>query len=508
MNDEQYILAIDQGTTSSRAIIFDHQGQEIAMAQQEFPQYFPQPGWVEHDALEIWDSVQSVVSEVMIKTQIKPYKIAAIGITNQRETTVIWDKVTGQPIAHAIVWQSKQTSDLAEQLIADGYTEMIHQKTGLVIDSYFSATKIKWLLDHVDGARERAQRGELLFGTIDSWLLWNFTGGQVHATDVTNASRTMLFNIHDLDWDQDILDLLDIPRAMLPTIKESSAIFGYTGDYHFYGVQIPIAGIAGDQQAALFGQTAFNQGDVKNTYGTGAFTVMNTGTTPTLSQSGLLTTIAYGLNGQINYALEGSIFVAGSAIQWLRDGLEFLEHASDSERMAVDAQTTGGVYVVPSFTGLGAPYWDQEVRGAMFGLTRGTSRAQIIRATLEAIAYQTRDVVDTMVKETQLPLSRLAVDGGASRNDFLLQFQADILQTTIVRAQIEETTALGAAFLAGLAVDYWDDQSELVQLSHAGKQYQPVMSAQDADQRYQGWQRAIQAVRFYSHGGLDDSSTK
>lgn len=508
MNNEQYILAIDQGTTSSRAIIFDHQGQEVAIAQQEFPQYFPKPGWVEHDALEIWDSVQSVVSEVMIKSQIKPYRIAAIGITNQRETTVIWDKATGQPIAHAIVWQSKQTSDLAEKLIADGYTELIHQKTGLVIDSYFSATKIKWLLDHVEGARERAQRGELLFGTIDSWLLWNFTGGQVHATDVTNASRTMLFNIHDLDWDQDILDLLDIPRAMLPTVKESSAIFGYTGDYHFYGVQIPIAGIAGDQQAALFGQTAFQQGDVKNTYGTGAFTVMNTGIKPTLSQSGLLTTIAYGLNGQINYALEGSIFVAGSAIQWLRDGLAFFEHASDSEKLATEAESTGGVYVVPSFTGLGAPYWDQEVRGAMFGLTRGTSRAQIIRATLEAIAFQTRDVVDTMVKETQLPLSRLAVDGGASRNNFLLQFQADLLQTTIVRAQIEETTALGAAFLAGLAVDFWEDQAELVSLSHAGQQYQPKMSATDANQRYQGWQRAIQAVRFYSHGGLDDNSTK
>ena len=414
-------MAIDQGTTSSRAIIFDHDGNKVAISQQEFPQYFPQPGWVEHDPLEIWDSVQSVISNVMIKSQIKPYKIAAIGITNQRETTVIWDRHTGKPIYNAIVWQSKQTSDIAEQLIKDGYKDMIHKKTGLVIDSYFAATKIKWILDHVPGAREKAAKGDLMFGTIDTWLLWNLSGRRVHATDVTNASRTMLFNIHTLDWDQDILDLLGIPQSLLPEVKPSSAIYGYTGDYHFYGVQIPIAGIAGDQQAALFGQAAYDKGSIKNTYGTGAFIVMNTGLEPTLSDNGLLTTIAYGLDGQTHYALEGSIFVAGSAVQWLRDGLKMFQKASESEQMAVDAKTTGGVYVVPAFTGLGAPYWDQEVRGAMFGLTRGTERGHIIRAALEAIAYQTKDVVDTMVKDTQLPLTALTVNGGASRNNFMMQ---------------------------------------------------------------------------------------
>lgn len=490
-------MAIDQGTTSSRAIIFDHDGNKVAISQQEFPQYFPQPGWVEHDPLEIWDSVQSVISNVMIKSQIKPYKIAAIGITNQRETTVIWDRHTGKPIYNAIVWQSKQTSDIAEQLIKDGYKDMIHKKTGLVIDSYFAATKIKWILDHVPGAREKAAKGDLMFGTIDTWLLWNLSGRRVHATDVTNASRTMLFNIHTLDWDQDILDLLGIPQSLLPEVKPSSAIYGYTGDYHFYGVQIPIAGIAGDQQAALFGQAAYDKGSIKNTYGTGAFIVMNTGLEPTLSDNGLLTTIAYGLDGQTHYALEGSIFVAGSAVQWLRDGLKMFQKASESEQMAVDAKTTGGVYVVPAFTGLGAPYWDQEVRGAMFGLTRGTERGHIIRATLEAIAYQTKDVVDTMVKDTQLPLTALTVNGGASRNNFMMQFQADILQTPIKRAAMEETTALGAAFLAGLAVDFWEDQDELRKLSRIGDQFTPQMDPQEAADLYRGWQRAIAAAQFY-----------
>ena len=490
-------MAIDQGTTSSRAIIFDHDGNKVAISQQEFPQYFPQPGWVEHDPLEIWDSVQSVISNVMIKSQIKPYKIAAIGITNQRETTVIWDRHTGKPIYNAIVWQSKQTSDIAEQLIKDGYKDMIHKKTGLVIDSYFAATKIKWILDHVPGAREKAAKGDLMFGTIDTWLLWKLSGRRVHATDVTNASRTMLFNIHTLEWDQDILDLLEIPQSLLPEVKPSSAIYGYTGDYHFYGVQIPIAGIAGDQQAALFGQAAYDKGSIKNTYGTGAFIVMNTGLKPTLSDNGLLTTIAYGLDGQTHYALEGSIFVAGSAVQWLRDGLKMFKKASESEQMAVDAKTTGGVYVVPAFTGLGAPYWDQEVRGAMFGLTRGTERGHIIRATLEAIAYQTKDVVDTMVKDTQLPLTALTVNGGASRNNFMMQFQADILQTPIKRAAMEETTALGAAFLAGLAVDFWEDQDELRKLSRIGDQFDPQMDPQEATDLYRGWQRAIAAAQFY-----------
>lgn len=490
-------MAIDQGTTSSRAIVFDHEGTKVAISQQEFPQYFPKPGWVEHDPLEIWDSVQSVISNVMIKSQIKPYKIAAIGITNQRETTVIWDRHTGKPIYNAIVWQSKQTSAIAEQLIKDGYKEMVHKKTGLVIDSYFAATKIKWILDHVPGARQKAADGDLMFGTIDTWLLWNLSGHRVHATDVTNASRTMLFNIHTLDWDQDILDLLDIPRSILPEVKPSSAIYGYTGDYHFYGVQIPIAGIAGDQQAALFGQAAYDKGSIKNTYGTGAFIVMNTGLKPTLSDNGLLTTIAYGLNGQIHYALEGSIFVAGSAVQWLRDGLKMFDKASESEQMAVNAKTTGGVYVVPAFTGLGAPYWDQEVRGAMFGLTRGTDRGNIIRATLEAIAYQTKDVVDTMVKDTQLPLQALTVNGGASRNNFMMQFQADILQTPIKRAAMEETTAVGAAFLAGLAVDFWEDQDELRKLSKIGDEFDPQMDKKVAADLYQGWQRAIAAAQFY-----------
>ncbi|VTZ93801.1 glycerol kinase GlpK [Limosilactobacillus reuteri] len=497
MSEQQYIMAIDQGTTSSRAIIFDHDGNKVAISQQEFPQYFPQPGWVEHDPLEIWDSVQSVISNVMIKSQIKPYKIAAIGITNQRETTVIWDRHTGKPIYNAIVWQSKQTSDIAEQLIKDGYKDMIHKKTGLVIDSYFAATKIKWILDHVPGAREKAAKGDLMFGTIDTWLLWKLSGRRVHATDVTNASRTMLFNIHTLEWDQDILDLLEIPQSLLPVVKPSSAIYGYTGDYHFYGVQIPIAGIAGDQQAALFGQAAYDKGSIKNTYGTGAFIVMNTGLKPTLSDNGLLTTIAYGLDGQTHYALEGSIFVAGSAVQWLRDGLKMFNKASESEQMAVDAKTTGGVYVVPAFTGLGAPYWDQEVRGAMFGLTRGTERGHIIRATLEAIAYQTKDVVDTMVKDTQLPLTALTVNGGASRNNFMMQFQADILQTPIKRAAMEETTALGAAFLAGLAVDFWEDQDELRKLSRIGDQFDPQMDPQEAANLYRGWQRAIAAAQFY-----------
>ena len=500
LNEQQYVMAIDEGTTSTRAIIFDHQGNKVAMSQREFPQYFPQPGWVEHDAMEIWDAVQSVISDVMIKSQIPPYKIASIGITNQRETTVIWDRHTGKPIYHAIVWQSKQTSEIAEQLIKDGYKDMIHQKTGLVIDSYFAATKIKWILDRVPGARQKAANGDLLFGTIDTWLLWNLSGRRVHATDVTNASRTMLFNIHDLKWDQDILKLLDIPEAMLPEVKPSSAIYGYTGDYHFFGVQIPIAGIAGDQQAALFGQAAYDKGSVKNTYGTGAFIVMNTGLEPTLSDNGLLTTIAYGIDGKTYYALEGSIFVAGSAVQWLRDGLQLFKHASESEQMAVGAKTTGGVYVVPSFTGLGAPYWDQEVRGAMFGLTRGTNRGHIVRATLESIAYQTRDVVDTMVKDTNLPLKALTVNGGASRNNFMMQFQSDILQTPIKRAAMEETTALGAAFLAGLAVDFWHDQDEVKKLSKIGDEFAPQMKAEKAETLYVGWQQAIKAAQFFSHG--------
>ncbi|MFC6261428.1 glycerol kinase GlpK [Levilactobacillus fujinensis] len=497
MNDQQYMMAIDEGTTSTRAILFDRHGQIAGQAQREFHQYFPQPGWVEHDANEIWNAVQSVISDALIDSDIQPYKVRGIGITNQRETTIIWDKKTGEPIYHAVVWQSKQTSEIADQLKADGYSEAIHEKTGLVIDSYFSATKIRWILDHVPGAQERAEQGELLFGTIDTWILWKLTGGRVHATDYTNASRTMLYNIHDLKWDHEILDWLNIPAALLPEVHSSSEIYGYTAGYTFSGVQVPIAGIAGDQQAALFGQTAFDKGMIKNTYGTGAFIVMNTGEEPTLSHNGLLTTIAYGLNNKVTYALEGSIFVAGSAVQWLRDGMRFFEHASESEKMAVDAQTTGDVYVVPAFTGLGAPYWNQETRGAVFGLTRGTTREQFVRATVEAIAYQTRDVVDTMTKETGLDLQSLSVDGGAANNNFLMQFQADILNTPIKRAAINETTALGAAYLAGLAVGFWPDMATIRQMHESRDEFIPQMDELKRQHCYAGWQAAIKATQAF-----------
>ncbi|MBT9672858.1 glycerol kinase GlpK [Secundilactobacillus kimchicus] len=497
MNDEQYIMAIDEGTTSTRAILFNHDGQIVGSAQREFTQYFPKPGWVEHDATEIWSAVQSVISDAVINAKIPPYKVRGIGITNQRETTIIWDKATGEPVYHAIVWQSKQTSEIADDLKQQGYADMIHDKTGLVIDSYFSATKIKWILDNVPGVRERAERGELLFGTIDTWILWKLTGGRVHATDYTNASRTMLYNIHELAWDHEILALLGIPESLLPEVHPSSEIYGYTADFSFFGIQVPIAGIAGDQQAALFGQTAFEKGSVKNTYGTGAFIVMNTGTTPTLSDKGLLTTIAYGVNGEVTYALEGSIFVAGSAVQWLRDGMRLFEHASESEKMAVEAGSTGDVYVVPAFTGLGAPYWDQDVRGAVFGLTRGTTREQFIRATLEAIAYQTRDVVDTMSQDTGIDIKTLSVDGGAANNDFLMQFQADILNTHIQRAAIAETTALGASYLAGLAVGFWESLTEIKQLHKLSDEFDPKMAESTRDQCYEGWLTAIKATQLF-----------
>lgn len=497
MNDEQYIMAIDEGTTSTRAILFNRDGKIVGQAQREFHQYFPKPGWVEHDATEIWSAVQSVVSDAVINAKVQPYKVRGIGITNQRETTIVWDKQTGEPVYHAVVWQSKQTSDIADDLKEKGYADLIHQKTGLVIDSYFSATKIMWILDNVPGVRERAEKGELLFGTIDTWILWKLSGGRIHATDYTNASRTMLFNIHDLKWDEEILDLLNIPASLLPEVHSSSEIYGYTAGYTFFGLQVPIAGIAGDQQAALFGQTAYDKGSVKNTYGTGAFIVMNTGTEPTLSDKGLLTTIAYGVNGEITYALEGSIFVAGSAVQWLRDGMRLFEHASESEKMAVDAKTTGDVYVVPAFTGLGAPYWDQEVRGAVFGLTRGTTREQFIRATLEAIAYQTRDVVDTMSADTGIDIKTLSVDGGAANNDFLMQFQADILNTHIQRAAIAETTALGAAYLAGLAVGFWDSMDEIKNMHQIGSTFDPQMDEDARHQCYQGWQAAVKATQLF-----------
>ncbi|MGX7200355.1 glycerol kinase GlpK [Enterococcus nangangensis] len=495
----KYIMAIDQGTTSSRALIFNKEGQAVASDQKEFPQYFPQPGWVEQNPDEIWNSVQSVIAGALINGNIQPTEICGVGITNQRETTIIWDKETGRPIYHAIVWQSKQTSELAEKLKAQGLAEKVQQKTGLLIDSYFSATKIRWLLDQVPGAQTRAEKGELLFGTVDTWLLWKLTGGKVHVTDYTNASRTMLFNIYDLKWDEELLELLNIPQSLLPSVKSNSEIYGYTQDYLFYGQKVPIAGMAGDQQAALFGQLAFEKGMVKNTYGTGAFTVMNTGKEAILSKKGLLTTIAYGLKGEINYALEGSIFVAGSAIQWLRDGLRLFNSAADSEEYALRVEDTENVYVVPAFTGLGAPYWDQEARGAVFGLTRGTTKEHFIRATLEAIAYQSADVVYTMSEESHTAIKLLKVDGGAAHNNFLLQFQADILQTEVERAAFLETTALGAAYLAGLAVGFWQDLEELKAFCQKGQRFTPQMAPAKAEDLYAGWQAAVAATMGFKH---------
>ncbi|EOL47449.1 glycerol kinase GlpK [Enterococcus caccae] len=500
MKQKQYILSIDQGTTSSRAIIFNRDGQEIAKAQKEFIQYFPNPGWVEHDANEIWNSVQSVIADVLIESKLKPVQIKAIGITNQRETTIVWDKVTGEPIHRAIVWQSKQTNEIADELKANGYQDFIQKRTGLIIDSYFSATKIKWLLDQIKGAKEKARSGQLLFGTIDTWLLWKLTGGKVHKTDYTNASRTMLFNIHSLDWDQEILDILAIPRNMLPEVCSNAEVYGYTEEYHFYGENIPIAAMAGDQQAALFGQAAFEKGMVKNTYGTGAFIVMNTGEKAILSENGLLTTIGYGINGKVNYALEGSIFVAGSAVQWLRDGLKLIEKASESEALASLVPDSDGVYVVPAFTGLGAPYWDQEARGAVFGLTRGTTKEHLIRATLESIAYQTADVIKTMENDSKIEIKLLRADGGASKNDLLMQFQADIINKPVEAADFSETTALGVAYLAGLAVGFWKDLAEIKAFTHRGKRFAPQITEEKRHDLYDGWERAVYATMTYKSG--------
>lgn len=494
-----YIMAIDEGTTSTRAIIFDKKGAKVADAQREFTQHFPEPGWVEHDANEIWNAVQSTIANVFIESGIKPHQISGIGITNQRETTVIWDKSTGLPIYNAIVWQSRQTTSIADKLKADGYDQMIHEKTGLLIDSYFSATKIRWILDHVDGAQERAEKGELLFGTIDSWLLWKLSGGAAHVTDYSNASRTMLFNIHDLKWDDEILKVLNIPKAMLPEARPNSEVYAKTKGYHFYGSEVPISGMVGDQQAALFGQMAFEPGMVKNTYGTGAFIVMNTGEKPQISDNNLLTTIGYGINGKVYYALEGSIFVAGSAIQWLRDAMKLVDSAPDSEDAAMSSSDDDEVYVVPAFTGLGAPYWDSDARGAVFGLTRGTSREDFIKATLQSLAYQSRDVIDTMKKDTGIDIPTLKVDGGAANNKYLMQFQADVLQTPVQRAKDLETTALGAAFLAGLAVGYWKDIDEIKKEYATGATFKPEMKKERADYLYEGWQEAVSATRKFKH---------
>ena len=494
---EKYIMAIDQGTTSSRAIIFDKAGNHIGTSQKEFTQYFPEAGWVEHDAHEIWNSVQSVIAGAFIESGVKPDQIAGIGITNQRETTVVWDKETGLPIYHAIVWQSRQSAQIADKLKEQGYADIFHEKTGLIIDSYFSATKIRWILDHVPGAQERAEKGELLFGTIDSWLVYKLTDGKVHVTDYSNASRTMLFNINTLEWDQEILDILNIPREMLPKVVSNSEIYGLTKTYHFFGSKVPIAGMAGDQQAALFGQMAFEPGMVKNTYGTGSFIVMNTGNKPQLSKNNLLTTIGYGINGEINYALEGSVFVAGSAIQWLRDGLKLIDKASQSEAAALASKNEDEVYVVPAFVGLGAPYWDQNARGAVFGLTRGTTEKDFIKATLQGIAYQVRDILGAMQEDTGIDIPVLKVDGGAANNDYLMQFQADILNTPVQRAGDLETTALGAAFLAGLAVGYWQDFDEIKAVIKDGKRFEVQMDDKRRNKLYGGWQKAVAATRYF-----------
>ncbi len=501
MTEEQYIMAIDQGTTSSRAIIFDKSGKNIGSSQKEFTQIFPESGWVEHNANEIWNSVQSVIAGALIESGIRPDNVKAIGITNQRETTVIWDRKTGKPIYNAVVWQSRQSAPIADKLKEDGHAEMIHGKTGLVVDAYFSATKVRWILDHVEGAQERAEKGELAFGTIDTWLLWKLTDGNTHVTDYSNAARTMMYNIIDLKWDDEILELLNIPKSLLPEVKSNSEIYGYTQSYHFYGSEVPISGMAGDQQAALFGQLAFEPGMVKNTYGTGAFIVMNTGEKPQISKNNLLTTIGYGINGKVYYALEGSVFVAGSAIQWLRDGLRMIETAPESEELANASTGDNSVYVVPAFTGLGAPYWDSDARGAVFGLTRGTTKEDFVKATLQAVAYQSKDVIDAMKEDSGIDIPVLKVDGGAAKNDALMQFQADILDTDVTRAPNLETTALGAAYLAGLGVGIWEDLDDLRKFQGEGDTFKPNMAAEEREDLYMGWKEAVKATQLFKRIG-------
>lgn len=494
---DKYILSIDQGTTSSRAILFDKDGEIKGVAQREFKQYFPKLGWVEHDANEIWTSVLAVLAEVLTESNVGADQIEGIGITNQRETTVIWDKHTGRPIYHAVVWQSRQTQGICQELRDQGYEDTFHKKTGLVLDPYFAGTKIKWILDEVDGAREKAENGDLLFGTVDSWLVWKLSGGQAHITDYSNASRTLIYNIHDLEWDDELLDILDIPKQMLPEVKESSEIYAKTIDYHFFGQEVPIAGIAGDQQAALFGQACFERGDVKNTYGTGGFMLMNTGEEAVTSESGLLTTIAYGLDGKINYALEGSIFVSGSAIQWLRDGLRMINSAPQSENYAERVESSEGVYMVPAFVGLGTPYWDAEARGAIFGLTRGTEKEHFIRATLESLCYQTRDVLEAMEKDSDIKVNNLRVDGGAVKNNFIMQFQADLLNVEVERPEVSETTALGAAYLAGLAVKFWDNKDSIANGWKLEKEFKPEMDDKERTKLYKGWKKAVEATQVF-----------
>ncbi len=490
---KQYILSLDQGTTSSRAILFDRSGAMIGVSQKEFKQMYPKPGWVEHNAEEIWQTQLAALQRVLIDNHVKPDDVAAIGITNQRETTVVWDKHTGKPIYHAIVWQSRQTADICNELIEAGYEETFRSKTGLVIDAYFSGTKVKWLLDHVEGARVKAEKGDLLFGTMDTWLIWKLTDGEVHVTDYSNASRTLMYNIHELDWDQELLDILTIPISMLPQVRSSSEVYGYTSK-RLFDKQMVIGGIAGDQQAALFGQACFQEGSAKNTYGTGCFMLMNTGNKAIRSSNGLVTTIAWGIGGEVEYALEGSVFVAGAAVQWIRDGLKLLRHASDSQAYAETVDSTDGVYFVPAFVGLGAPYWDMDVRGALFGLTRGTTQEHIIRAVLESMGYQTRDILEAMQKDSGIQLQKLTVDGGAVANDFLMQFQSDILGVPINRPRVLETTALGAAYLAGLAVGYWESKEDIVANKKIERTFEPTMSEQKRERLYRDWKKAVNAA--------------
>lgn len=495
---EKYILAIDQGTTSSRAILFNKKGDMVHSSQKEFKQYYPKPGWVEHNANEIWGTVLSVLAAALTESGISQTQISGIGITNQRETTVVWNKKTGQPVYPAIVWQSRQTQTIVDGLKKEGHEKWFQDKTGLLLDPYFSGTKVKWILDNVEDARELAERGDLLFGTIDTWLIWKMTDGKIHVTDYSNASRTLLYNIFDLTWDSEICEKLGIPMQMLPEVKSSSEVYGETDPSVFFGQNVSIAGIAGDQQAALFGQHCVEKGMAKNTYGTGCFMLMNTGEEAVKSENGLLTTIAWGLDGKVVYALEGSVFVAGSAIQWLRDGMRMLKNAADSESYAKRVPSTGGVYVVPAFVGLGTPYWDSEARGAVFGLTRGTEKEHFIRATLESLAYQTKDVLDCMEQDSGMGIQLLRADGGAVSNAFLMQFQSDMLQKNVELARLNETTALGAAYLAGLATGFWEDLSEIKELNSTQRTYQPNMEKASRDELYKGWKKAVAATREYS----------
>ena len=487
---KKYVMALDGGTTSNRCILFNEQGVICSVAQKAFTQYFPHPVWVEHDADEIWSSMLGVAVEAMSKLNITAEQVAAIGITNQRETTIVWDKNTGEPVYHAIVWQCRRTSEYCDELKAKGLTEKFRQKTGLMIDAYFSGTKVKWILDNIPGAREKAEAGELLFGTVETWLIWKLTKGRVHVTDYSNAARTMLFNINTLEWDDEILQELNIPKCMLPQARPSSEVYGMTDSTYFNG-EIPIAGAAGDQQAALFGQTCFTPGEAKNTYGTGAFLLMNTGEKPVFSENGLITTIAWGLDGKVNYALEGSIFVAGAAIQWLRDEMRLVDSSPDSEYMASKVKDTNGCYVVPAFTGLGAPYWDQYARGTIVGITRGVNKCHIIRATLESLAYQTNDVLKAMEADSKIKLSTLKVDGGASANNFLMQFQSDILNTKVRRPRCVETTAMGAAYLAGLAVGYWKDKEDVIKNWNVDREFEPAMEEAERNAKIEGWKKAV-----------------